>query len=217
MWFSLPPSHSFSLSRSLTRTPDDCPFPRRFSPSTCEICLQSPLPRCPTSSLSQREGSTMASKHHDRLFMLTTGLWITPLRNEDKYALAFISRRPLPPPLHPRVFFLPFLPARPPLHPFFFSLSLPLPCVFLLLLSVNMCTCATQIAVDGFNRMAAPLFLSCVSLPVYGSLPFGVLRRARLRKKQKGASTLCQKCRDEKGKKKKKKSGSPSPPHKGGF
>lgn len=130
MWFSLPPSHSFSLSRSLTRTPDDCPFPRRFSPSTCEICLQSPLPRCPTSSLSQREGSTMASKHHDRLFMLTTGLWITPLRNEDKYALAFISRRPLPPPLHPRVFFFcPFCQLVLLFILFFFSLSSPSVCV----------------------------------------------------------------------------------------
>lgn len=151
-----------------------------------------------------------ASKHHDRLFMLTTGLWITPLCNEDKYALAFISRPPSSSsPSTPRVFF--FYPFR---QLIFFP---PLPCVFMLL-SVYTCTCVTQIAVDGFNQMAAPFCcFSVVSLPVYGSLPFGVLRRAQLRKKQRGAaaSTLCQKCRDKKGKRKKKSVG--GPPHKGGF
>lgn len=132
--------------------------------------------------------------------------------------LRLLAAAPFLLPSTPAFFFFALFASSSSSSSFFFFLSLPLPCVFLLLLSVNMCTCATQIAVDGFNRMAAPLFLSCVSLPVYGSLPFGVLRRARLRKKQKGASTLCQKCRDEKGKKKKKKkSGSPSPPHKGGF
>lgn len=149
-----------------------------------------------------------ASKHHDRLFMLTTGLWITPLCNEDKYALAFISRPPSPfnlLPSTPRVFFYPFRQLV-----IFFP---PLPCVFMLL-SVYTCTCVTQIAVDGFNQMAAPFCcFSVVSLPVYGSLPFGVLRRAQLRKKQRGAaaSALCQKCRDKKRKKEKKKRGRPPP------
>lgn len=141
--------------------------------------------------------------------MLTTGLWITPLCNEDKYALAFISRPPSPfnlLPSTPRVFFYPFRQLV-----IFFP---PLPCVFMLL-SVYTCTCVTQIAVDGFNQMAAPFCcFSVVSLPVYGSLPFGVLRRAQLRKKQRGAaaSALCQKCRDKKRKKEKKKAWE-APPH----
>lgn len=136
--------------------------------------------------------------------MLTTGLWITPLCNEDKYALAFISHPPSSSPPPPAYFFLPFSPA-----PHLFS---PLPCVFMLL-SVYTCMCVTQIAVDGFNQMAAPFCcFSVVSLPVYGSLPFGVLRRAQLRKKQRGAAASALSVRSvatKKGKRKKKSVGGP--------
>lgn len=114
----------------------------------------------------------------------------------------------------------PFLLPSTPFAPTFFftlfasssiSFSSPLlpPCVFPSL-SVYMCMCVTQIAVDGFNQMAAPFCCFSVVFPfLYGSLPYGVFRHAQLRKKQRCASTLSVRSVTTKKKTKKKNVGGP--------
>lgn len=58
------------------------------------LCLSTPvsllLPSRPHQPTSERARGRRDGIHHDRLFMLTTGLRITPLRNEDRYAPAFL-------------------------------------------------------------------------------------------------------------------------------
>lgn len=90
--------------------------------------------------------------------MLTTGLRITPLRNEDRYAPAFLLAAL-------QFFFFYYLFANLLLFLIFPSLwCVPaIKCVYV-------CTCATQIAVDGFNQMAAPF---CCSQLLFFFLPLG--------------------------------------------
>lgn len=120
------------------------------------------LPR-PHWLTSERARGKRDGIHQDRLFMLTTGWRITPLRNEDRYALVFC----LPPSSY---FLLPLC----QLLLFFFFIFPSLWCVPAIM-CMYVCTCATQIAVDGFNQMAAPFCsIYFFFLPFFGKAPSGI-------------------------------------------
>lgn len=158
------------------------------------------LPSRPHWLTSERARGKRDGRHHDRLFMLTTGLRITPLRNEDKYAPAFLLAA------------LPFFFLLPLCQLLLFSIISSLWCVPAIK-CVYVCTCVTQIAVDGFNQMAAPFCCSQLFSPSFGSSPSGICV-APTRENGPQERTFRQKC-CIKGKKKgkKKRTG----PHKGGY